>query len=45
MNMGPQEGAFVKELSEAVKDASAIVLLAPPYVTLANAVEAAKDKY
>jgi triosephosphate isomerase len=43
MNMGPQEGAaFVKELSEAVKDASARIVVAPPYVTLANVVEAAK---
>lgn len=30
MNMGPQEGAkFVKELAEAVKDASARVVVAP----------------
>src|SRR5690554_853441 len=43
MNMGPQEGAaFVKELAEAVKDASARIVVAPPYVTLQNVVEAAK---
>jgi triosephosphate isomerase len=43
MNMGPQEGAaFVKELAEAVKDASTRIVVAPPYVTLQNVVEATK---
>ncbi len=43
MNMGPQEGAaFVKELAEAVKDTSTRIVVAPPYVTLQNVVEATK---
>ncbi|HHU88257.1 MAG: triose-phosphate isomerase [Sphaerochaetaceae bacterium] len=43
MNMGPQEGAkFVKELAEAVKDASARVVVAPPFVTLSGVVAATK---
>lgn len=44
MNMGPQTGGtFVKELAEAVKDASARVVVAPPFVTLSSVVEATKE--
>ena len=43
MNMTPSEGAiFAKELSEAVKDASVRVVVAPPFVTIGPVAEALK---
>ncbi|MFA7371854.1 MAG: triose-phosphate isomerase, partial [Sphaerochaetaceae bacterium] len=43
MNMGPLEGSeFVKALASEIKDATARVVVAPPFVTLSSVVAATK---
>src|SRR5690554_5338429 len=43
MNMGPKEGKeFVTNLKDAISDATVRVVVAPPFVTIAAAVEGAK---